>query len=109
MEAVLELYDRIVDANLFVRRMSVCANRVVREKEVPKEQAYEQLDLFTDYAAKEQEQKEKEAKREREKHMQQALLSIKNKYGKNAILRGTDFLDGATARERNNQIGGHKA
>lgn len=109
MEAMLALYDRIVDEKLLVRRMTVVANRVIQEADAPKKQEYEQLDLFTDYAAREEEQKEKEAKREREKQMQQALVSIKNKYGKNAILRGTDFLDGATARERNEQIGGHKA
>ncbi len=109
VDAVLALYDRIVDHKLFARRMTVVANHVIREADVPEKQTYEQLELFTDYAALEEEQREKEAKQAREKQMQQALVSIKNKYGKNAILRGTDFLDGATARERNEQIGGHKA
>lgn len=109
-DAVLRLYDRIVDKNLFVRRMSVVANRVIRKEDVKKQEStYEQLDLFTNYQAL-QEQKETEKKQEeREEHMQQALLAIKNKYGKNAILRGMNFREGATARERNNQIGGHKA
>lgn len=108
--AVMRLYDRIVDKKLLVRRMSVVANRVIRKEDAQNEEPeYEQLDLFTDYAEK-QAQKEAEKERDiREEHMQQALLTIKNKYGKNAILRGMNFREGATARQRNNQIGGHKA
>ncbi len=104
IEAVLELYDRIIDEKLLVRRMYLTACRVVPESVLPPD-APEQLDLFTD---EEQRRAEKTAL-EREKRKQQAMLAIKHKYGKNAILKGTDFQEGATARERNRQIGGHKA
>lgn len=111
MEHVLALYDSIVDPNLTVRRINVVANRVVSEEEAVKnaEQQFEQLDLFTDYE-KRKEQKEKENEMlEKEKRLQQAMLSVKKRYGKNAILRGTNFQEGATMRQRNEQIGGHKA
>ena len=68
----------------------------------------EQLDLFTDYSEKKK-LEEKEAAREKEKKLQQALLSIKHKFGKNAVLKGVSLEEGATAKDRNNQIGGHKA
>ena len=70
---------------------------------------YEQLDLFTDYAALEKQQQEERAAREKERRMQQAMLDIRGKYGKNAILKGINLKEGATARERNGQIGGHRA
>lgn len=111
MEHVLALYDSIVDPSLTVRRINVVANRVVSEEEAVKnaEQQFEQLDLFTDYE-KRKEQKEKENEMlEKEKRLQQAMLSVKKRYGKNAILRGTNYQDGATMRQRNEQIGGHKA
>lgn len=73
------------------------------------EKEYEQLDLFTDYEALKKKKEEEEAELQREKKMQQALLSIKKKYGKNAILKGMNLEEGATAVERNKQIGGHKA
>ena len=101
-EAVTELFERIVDPELTVRRMYVVAGRVTREEDVTAPE-YEQMDLF---AAEEQQTQQKLA---RERRMQEAMLSIKNKYGKNAILRGMNFEDGATARERNSQVGGHKA
>ena len=71
--------------------------------------AFEQLDLFTDYAAREAEQKKEEADLERERKMQRAVLTIRRKYGKNAILKGMNLEEGATAKDRNEQIGGHKA
>ena len=73
------------------------------------EEKYEQLNLFTDYTVKEQEQAEEEAVLEREKRMQQTMLTIKKKFGKNAILKGMNLREGATAKDRNEQIGGHKA
>jgi DNA polymerase V len=109
MEAVMELYDRIVDKNLLVRRINLTANHVVQENSVERNQSFEQLDLFTDYEALEKQQKKEERELEREKKMQQAMLSIKKKYGKNAILKGTNLQEGATTIERNRQIGGHKA
>ena len=101
------LYDRIVHPQLLVRRMYVAARVVPEGKE--KRPATEQLDMFTDYAALEARKKMLEAALEKEKRCQQAVLGIKKRFGKNAILRGMDFLDGATARDRNAQIGGHRA
>ena len=109
IHAMLKLYDRIVDPSLLIRRMYVVACRVIREDAVKPPPETEQLDLFTDYAARDRQRSAAIAAREREKRQQQALLAIKKKYGKNAILKGINFEDGATARERNAQIGGHKA
>ena len=108
-DAVIELYDRIVDRNLLVRRINITANRLVDENSVKKEEVYEQLDLFTDYEAQRKKQEEEEAALDREKRMQEAMLSIKKKFGKNAVLKGMNLQEGATARDRNEQIGGHKA
>ena len=104
-EAVMELFDRIVDGNLLVRRVNLVANHVLPETAVQQELAFDQLDFFSDAADKEAE----DALLEREKRRQQAVLSIRKKYGKNAILKGMNYEEGATTRERNAQIGGHKA
>ena len=85
------------------------ANHVVDENTVSKDAQFEQLDLFTDYAAKEAEQEAEKTELERERKMQEATLAIKKKFGKNAILKGMNLREGATAMERNRQIGGHKA
>ncbi len=99
LDAISCLYDRIVDRNLLVRRMYVVANHVEDEGE---EKAIEQLDMFTDY--------EKEDKAlDKEKRRQHAILDIKRKFGANAILRGMNLQKGATAKDRNQQIGGHRA
>ena len=109
LQAVSELYDRIVDENLLIRRLDLTANHVIGEASVPVRQDVEQLDLFTDYEAKDKHQAEDVAALEREKRQQQAVLSIKKKFGKNAILKGMSLQEGATARDRNSQIGGHRA
>lgn len=109
MDCVMELFDRIVDPGLLVRRVTLTANRVVEEHSIPEKLVYEQLDLFTNYEEEHQRQEEKRAAREREKRMQQAVLSIKKKFGKNAILKGMNLEEGATTIDRNEQIGGHKA
>ena len=109
MDAVLDLYDKIIDKNLLVRRVYVTANHVAEETAAEETQTFEQLDLFTDYSALEKKKEEEEAKLKREKQMQQAMLAIQKKYGKNAILKGMNLEEGAMARERNDQIGGHKA
>ena len=112
LEAMAALYDKIVNPALLIRRMSLSACHVVNEKmakEREQKETFEQLDLFTDYAKKEAKEKEEQKKRERERRMQEALLTIKKKYGKNAVLRGMNFEEGATAKERNGQIGGHQA
>lgn len=110
IQAALELFDRIVDPDLLVRRVTVVANHVTDEKNAINDtEIYEQMDLFTDYAAVCKQREEEKAELERERKMQEAVLSIKKKYGKNAILKGMNFEEGATAAQRNAQIGGHKA
>lgn len=109
LNTLTRLYDRIVDENLLVRRINLAANHVVDEKSVKKKQEFEQLDLFTDYEEQQKQQAQEEAELERERRMQKAVLDIKKKFGKNAILKGTNLQEGATAKERNQQIGGHKA
>lgn len=107
--AILELFNRIVDQNLLVRRLNLTANRVVAEDAAPQETAMEQLDLFTNQQAVQAEKEAQEAELARERKLQQAMLGIKSKFGKNAILKGTNLVDGATAADRNGRIGGHKA
>ena len=104
-ETAMSLFDRIVDKNLLVRRMYIVANHIITEKDAEKESEYVQLDLFSD--TKKQEAEENELKKE--KDMQRAILKIKSKYGKNSIIKGMNLKEGATALERNRQIGGHKA
>ncbi len=108
VRAALELYDRIMDKKLLVRRLSISANRLLPEADAPK-QTVEQLDLFTDYAAQEKQQEEDAAALARERKMQETMLDIKRRFGKNAILKGMNLEEGATAKERNNTIGGHHA
>ena len=109
LDAVTALYERIVDSTLFVRRVYVTANHVAAEGEVSESVTFEQLDLFTDYEALQRQKEEEAAEREKEKRVQKAMLDIKKKYGKNAILKGMNLEKGAMTLERNRQIGGHKA
>jgi DNA polymerase V len=109
MAAAMELFDRIVDPDLLTRRVTVVANHVVERSSAPKNESMEQLDLFTDYAALAAQREEEAAALERERRMQEAMLTIQKKYGKNAILKGMNLEKGATTIERNGQIGGHKA
>lgn len=107
--AVTELYDRIVNKDLLIRRLNLTVNHVVDEAALNQRGKPEQLDLFTDYEALlRQRQKEQEALA-KERRLQEARLAIRKRYGKNAILKGLNFAEGATAKERNQQIGGHKA
>lgn len=110
MCATKELFDSIVDKKLLVRRLNITANHVISEAEAAKEKGDgEQLELFTDFAALEKEREHEKAELEQEKKMQRALLDIKKKFGKNAILKAMNLEEGATAKDRNEQIGGHKA
>ncbi len=110
VEAASVLYDRIVDKNLLIRRMNITANNIVEEKAAPqKNRGYQQLDLFTDYAAEEEQEKQEALRLDRERKLQEATITIKKKFGKNAILKGMSLQEGATAKNRNEQIGGHKA
>ena len=107
--AVLELFDRVVDKTLSIRRMYLTANRVAEECSISQEAAMEQLDLFTDFETLQAEREAQAAELSKEKRLQQAMLGIKSRYGKNAILKGTNLVKGATAAERNEKIGGHRA
>ena len=110
VEAASVLYDRIVDKNLLIRRMNITANNIVEEKAAQqKNNSYQQLDLFTDYAAEEEQEKQEALRLDRERKLQEATITIKKKFGKNAILKGMSLQEGATAKNRNEQIGGHKA
>ena len=107
-EATMALFDRIFDKTLFARRINLVACNVIRESDIPEKESYEQLDFFSiDTAEKEFEENEKAL--EKERAIQEAMLKIKHKFGKNAVLKGTNFTEGATAKDRNKQIGGHKA
>ena len=108
-KAAATLYDRIVDRNLLIRRLSISANKLLDEAEAPKAHEAEQLDMFTDYAAREAREQADEAAHARERKLQEAMLGIKKRYGKNAILKGMSLEEGATAKERNQTIGGHQA
>lgn len=108
IEGVSEVFDKIVNPNLLVRRITITTNNINYPSNVMKEE-YIQLDIFTDYESVLQKKKTENEKLNKEQRMQKALISIKNKYGKNAILKGLNLKEGATAIERNNQIGGHKA
>lgn len=110
MSAAGELFERIVDKNLLIRRLNITANHVIEESAAAREKTEcEQLDLFTDYEALQAKREREQAELEREKKMQHTMLKIKKKFGKNAILKGMNLEEGATARSRNAQIGGHKA
>ena len=110
IEAVISLYDKIVDHDLLIRRLNITTNNIISETEATnKSKEPVQLDLFTDYEELAVEAEKKHAERDKERKMQEALIAIKHRFGKNAIIKGTSFSEGATARERNNQIGGHKA
>jgi len=104
-EAVMRLFDDIVDETLLVRRITVVANHVLSEKEWKKAERFEQLDLFQDLAMLEREKEDLE----KERQLQEVVLKVHRKFGKNALLKGTNFMEGATMQSRNEQIGGHKA
>ncbi len=108
IKAVMKLYDRIINPNLLIRRVTVTANHLLDETEMVDE-TLEQMDLFTNYAELEREREEEKKWLSKERKLQEAMLSVKKKYGKNAILKGMNLQEGATTMERNHQIGGHKA
>ncbi len=106
-EKTVELFERIVNKNLSVRKLSLTCNHLISETEV--READEQLSLFDDYEELEKKRVRQLSELEKEKKMQKAMLKIKGKYGKNAVIKGLDLQEGATTLERNSQIGGHKA
>ena len=103
MEAVTNLYDNIINDKLLTRRINITANKIVREEEANKKNTFEQIDLFTNY----EEINKKRAQEEKEKNLQYTMINIKKKYGKNAILKGMNLIEGGTTIERNGQVGGH--
>lgn len=109
IDAVMDLYDKIVNFELLVRRVNISANRIVPAGSAVEKDNSEQLSMFVNYEEEEEKRKAEALELEEEKHLQQAMLDIKKKYGKNALLKGMNLQEGATARQRNNQIGGHKA
>ena len=111
LEAVTELYDSIVNPILLVRRLNITVNHVIPEEQAKRQQQKTpvQLDLFTDYEAEAEKQKLEKDAAAKERRLQEATLKIKKEFGKNALLRGLNYAEGATQKERNNQIGGHKA
>ena len=110
MDAATDIYDRIVDSSLLVRRFSIAVMHLVTQEELKdREPEYEQMSLFVDYEARDRERAAEQDELAREQKVQKALLNIRDRYGKNAIVRGLNLKDGATGMDRNGQIGGHKA
>jgi len=107
--AAMELFERIIDKHLTSRRINVVACRVIPETEITAENEVEQLDFFTDFEEKQVQRDKEEKALKREKNMQKAIIELKNKYGKNAVLKGMNLEEGATTISRNKQIGGHRA
>lgn len=107
-EATTELFQRIVNADLLIRRLNLAANHVVSENITVKKEPI-QLDLFTDYEELRRQEDKERAELDKERRMQETVLELKKRFGKNAILKGLNFQEGATGKERNAQIGGHKA
>lgn len=109
VDATMKLYDEIINKKLLIRRINISANRLIPENEAIENTAPEQLDIFTNYEEAERQKEAAEAEFEREKRLQNTIISLKKKFGKNTILKGMNFEEGATAKDRNQQIGGHKA
>lgn len=109
LSAMMQLCDRILDKELLVRRLNVAVNHVIYEKDKPEEDTPVQYGLFDDVDALERKREQEKATLAKERKLQEAMLAIKGKYGKNAVLKGMNYQADATARERNGQVGGHRA
>ncbi len=108
-DAVLKAYDEIVDKNLTIRRLSVSANRLISESDVNEEKSFQQLDFFSDYQKQVNETEQTAKLLKKERKIQETVINIKSRYGKNAIMKGANLQKGATQKDRNSRIGGHKA
>lgn len=106
---MMQLYDRIIDESLLVRRITICAQDIVPESEIPEDTAPVQLELFVDYDKIERDQTAKKKKEEKERALQRATIVLQDRFGKNAVLKGMNLMEGGTTIERNGQIGGHRA
>ena len=109
VDTMMQLYDRIIDTDLLVRRVNICACDLIYERDIPEDTAPVQLELFVDYEEVERQEAERKRKAEKEKALQRATLFLQDKYGKNAVLKGMNFMQDAMTIERNGQIGGHRA
>lgn len=109
VDTMMQLYDRIINPDLLIRRINICACNLIYEKDIPADTAPVQLELFVDYEAIERQQEEKKRKEEREKALQRATLMLQDRFGKNTVLKGMNLMEGGTTIERNGQIGGHSA
>jgi DNA polymerase V len=109
LSAMMQLCDQILDKELLVRQLNVAVNHVIYEKDMHEEDAPMQYGLFDDVDALEKKREQEKIALAKERKLQEAMLAIKGKYGKNAVLKGMDFQEDATARERNGQVGGHRA
>ena len=109
MAELLGLYDKIINQNLLIRRVNISANNLIKESEIDCSPKVEQMDFFTDYKERDEAKKAEKERYVREKMRQNAVISIRKKYGGNAIIRGMNLTEGATTIDRNKQIGGHKA
>ena len=107
-EHAIKLFDQIINKKLLVRRIYVIAGNIISKDKAQKEKVYEQIDLFTNYEAEDRKKTKEKQEEEKDNNLQEALINIKNKYGKNAILKGMNLEEGGTAIERNGQVGGHK-
>ena len=108
-DCMMQLYDRIIDPDLMVRRINICACNLIYENNIPEDDGPVQLELFSDYEEVERQKAEKKRKDERERALQRATLQLQGRFGKNAVLRGMNLMEGGTTIERNSQIGGHRA
>ncbi|HEY4543623.1 MAG TPA: DNA methylase [Tissierellaceae bacterium] len=109
INAVMQLFDELVDENLLIRRVNISANNIIEEENVKDENKIDQLNLFTDYKKLEEEKKKEEIEKSKERKIQETILNIKEKYGKSAVIKATNLKEGATTLDRNKQIGGHRA
>ena len=107
VENITKLYDKIINRNLLIKRINITANNVINKEDSEKHKNYEQIDLFTNYKMVEEKRTKEKAREQDENKLQHVLIDIKNKYGKNAILKGMNLEEGATTIDRNRQIGGH--
>lgn len=108
-ECMMDLYDRIINPDLLVRRINICACNLIYENSIPEDNSPIQLELFVDYEEEERKKAAKKAKEDKERALQRATLMLQKKYGKNAVLKGMNLIEGGTTIERNGQIGGHRA
>ena len=108
-ECMMQLYDRIIDPDLMVRRINICACNLIYENNIPDDDGPVQLELFVDYEEVERQKAEKKRKEERERALQRTTLQLQGRFGKNAVLKGMNLIEGGTTIERNGQIGGHRA